>query len=221
MFLYRTAMQFHQREHALPSDFTAPLASFIHETSSHIATLNYDNLLYQPMIESYVLRGYSGALVDGLINAGFSEDNLVRKFGRDFGYYMHLHGSPLFVDRDDCIVKLRQSELEEGDEVVGSHIVLTHVKHKETLISASPLLSAYWDYLTKALSESEEAVLFGYSGADRHLNLLLRSRAPAVATVVEWNGAGPLAERRIYWRDTLGRDAEIIQLDNILEFTDW
>lgn len=220
-FLYRTALQFHRREHVLPPEFTGPLAAFVHETNSHIATLNYDNLLYQPMIEAYVLSGYGGALVDGLINAGFSEENLERKWGRVFGYYMHLHGSPLFVDRDGSIVKLRQSELDEDHEVVGSHIVLTHVKHKETVIASSPLLSVYWDYLVKALTESDEAILFGYSGYDRHLNLLLRSRSPAAVTVVEWEGAGSKSERAAHWLAVLGRDVNLVRTENILSFTDW
>ncbi|PFU24677.1 hypothetical protein COK69_26645, partial [Bacillus cereus] len=72
---------------------------------------------------------------------------------------------------------------------------LTHVKHKETVISASPLLSAYWDHLEKALIESTEVVLLGYSGFDKHLNALLRARAPAVVKVVEWEGAGVQQER--------------------------
>jgi hypothetical protein len=220
-FLYRTALLFHQRENGLPVEFTQPLAQFVHETKSHIATLNYDNLLYQPMIEAYVLNGYAGALVDGLTNAGFSEENLERKWGRTFGYYMHLHGSPLFVDRDGSIFKLRQGELDEDDEVVGSHIVLTHVKHKETVISASPLLTAYWDHLAKALAESEEVVLFGYSGCDRHLNALLRSRAPAAVRVVEWEGAGAQQERDAHWLDLLGKQVALVRRDNILSFVDW
>ena len=110
-FIYKTAHHFHQRDFGLPLDFTVPLADFIHETNSHVATLNYDNLLYQPMIEARVLDGYNGALVDGLISSGFREENLERKFGRRFGFYMHLHGSPLFVDRDEKIIKLNQGGL--------------------------------------------------------------------------------------------------------------
>lgn len=220
-FLYRTSLQFHQHEHGLPLEFTRPLAGFVHETSSHIATLNYDSLLYQPMIEACVLKGYAGALVDGLIDAGFTEENLERKWGRTFGYYMHLHGSPLFVDRDGTIVKLRQGELDEDDEVVGSHIVFTHVKHKEAVISASPLLTAYWDHLEKALMESVEVVLFGYSGSDKHLNALLRARTPPQVKVVEWDGAGNQHERSAHWLNILGHEVQLRRMENILEFVDW
>lgn len=220
-FLYRTALHFHQRGIGLPAEFTHPLAAFVHETRSHIATLNYDNLLYQPMIEAYVLNGYSGALVDGLVSTGFSSENLERKYDRTFGYYLHLHGSPLFVERDGAIIKLRQGELDEEDEVVGSHIVLTHVKHKETIISASRLLSSYWEYLSFALSESEAVVLVGYSGSDNHLNALLRSRAPAKIRVVEWTGEEEARDRDQFWTELLGRPVELTRLESILSFTDW
>lgn len=222
-FLYKTAIHFHQYDRALPESFTSPLAGFIRETDSHMATLNYDNLLYQPMIQAGILSGYNGALVDGVTNAGFSADNMVRFPGRRFGYYLHLHGSPLFVDRDGAVIKLRQNELDENEEVIGSHIVLTHVKHKETVISASKLLSSYWEHFSKALAESAGVVLIGYSGCDKHLNALLRSRAPDALRVVEWDGAGAGAEngRQAFWNDLLAREVELVTLANILEFSDW
>jgi hypothetical protein len=220
-FIYKTALHFHQRDFGLPVEFSAPLAEFVHETNSHIATLNYDNLLYQSMIEARVLDGYNGALVDGLLAAGFKETNLERKFGKTFGFYMHLHGSPLFVDREEKTIKLNQGDLDEDDDVIGSHVVLTHVKHKAAVISASSLLSSYWEHLSMALSESDGAVLFGYSGFDDHLNELLRSRAPRRIRVVEWEGAGAERDRHDFWGHLLGQDVELNRLGNVLEFKAW
>ncbi|MEC5080545.1 hypothetical protein [Xanthomonas oryzae] len=220
-FLYQTSLCFHQRSFSLPLDFTGPLAAFLHATHSHVATLNYDNLLYQPMIESQVLSGYSGALVDGFLEAGFAEKNLERKFRRVFGYYMHLHGSPLFVDRGSQVVKLKQADLGDDDDITGSHIVLTHVKHKETVIAASPLLSCYWGKLANALAESEAVVLVGYSGCDNHLNALLRSSGTSAIRVVEWEGAGHEGNRQFFWNNLLGRDIQLVRIASILEFTDW
>ncbi|MFA0923619.1 hypothetical protein [Xanthomonas fragariae] len=151
-FLYQTALHFHQGEKLLPLHFVDPLAAFLLDTKSHVATLNYDNLLYQRMIEKGVLDGYSGALVDGMLSCGFAPDNLERKYGRNFGYYMHLHGPPLFVDQDGAVKKLPQGKLGGDGDVVGSHIVLTHVKHKPTVIAASALLQSYWEHLERALS---------------------------------------------------------------------
>ncbi|WP_058358402.1 SIR2 family protein [Xanthomonas translucens] len=220
-FLYQTSLCFHQRDFGLPMDFVGPLVAYLHKTNSHVATLNYDNLLYQPMIESHILNGYEGALVDGFWGTGFAEENLERKFGRNFGYYMHLHGSPLFVDREGRVIKLRQANVGSDDDTTGSHIVLTHVKHKETVIAASPLLACYWGKFAKALAESESAVLVGYSGCDKHLNSLLRSRGPSAIRVVEWEGAGQEKNRQLFWNDLLGRQIQLVRLNNILSFTDW
>ncbi|AZR29903.1 hypothetical protein [Xanthomonas vasicola] len=225
-FLYQTSLYFHRRDSGLPMDFIASLVAYSKKTKSHVATLNYDNLLYQPMIKEEVLDGYNGALVDGFLRNGFAEDNLERKYGRDFGYYMHLHGSPLFVDRDDGdrdkkVIKLRQAELGTDQDITGSHIVLTHVKHKETVIAASRLLTCYWEHFAKALEESESAVLVGYSGCDRHLNSLLSARGPSKIRVVEWDGAGQKESRQDFWNTLLGHEVHLVRLNNILKFTDW
>ena len=220
-FLYQTALQFHQREVVLPLEFAQPLAAFLHATKSHVATLNYDNLLYQRMIEADVLSGYGGALVDGMLSSGFAPENLERRWGKTFGYYLHLHGSPLFVDQEDVVKKLTHGELGGGDDVVGSHIFLTHVKHKATVIAASPLLQSYWQYLESALEESEEVILFGYSGLDTHLNELLERRSPEKIQVVEWEGAGGQDEREAFWRKALGKPATVTRMESILCFSGW
>lgn len=124
--IYNTARQFHQTGEELPAEFVEPFCDFIGRTESHIGTLNYDNLLYQPMIDRGLLRGYDGALVDGFHGVGFAKGNLERKYGRTFGYYLHLHGSPLFVDRDHRTIKLHQFDLTEQNDTISSHIVLTH-----------------------------------------------------------------------------------------------
>lgn len=221
-FIYQTAIKFHGHAQGLPTDFVDSLAAFVRETKSHIATLNYDNLLYQPLIDREILKGYSGALVDGFYSStGFAEDNLERKYGRTFGYYLHLHGSPLFVDRDHATHKLHQGEVGEEFGTFSSHIVLTHFKHKPTVISASELLSSYWQKLIEAISESEEILLVGYSGFDEHLNALLRSTQESSARVIEWAGSGELADRVTFWSDLLAREVTVAHFDSILEFRDW
>ncbi len=220
-FIYHTALQFHQSRHVLPDTFLTPLVAFVNETNTHIATLNYDNLLYQPLIERKVLDGYSGALVDGLPDTGFDLEHLERKFGRAFGYYLHLHGSPLFVDRAGTIVKLKQGELFEHSDRISSHIVLTHFRHKATVISASDVLTGYWSKLAEALSESVEILLVGYSGADMHLNSLLLSTNTVPVRIVEWDNAGKPKERSEYWNALLARDVTLVRKANILEFDEW
>jgi hypothetical protein len=221
-FFYQTALRFHLRDCTLPDAFLNDLSEYIQATRSHIATLNYDNLLYQPLIERQVLRGYNGPLVDGFYNDGFKADNFERKYGRTFGYYLHLHGSPLFVNRGESVLKLKRAKLDLEADTISSHIVLTHVDHKLAVISASELLIAYWQRLLFSLSESEEIILFGYSGGDEHLNSLLKSSSPDKSVrVVEWNGAGSHGDRMEFWTASLSRDVTLVRLDNILNFNSW
>jgi hypothetical protein len=217
---YETAVQFHQYEGALPAPFCDSLSHFLRTTRSHIATLNYDNLIYQPLIERGVLAGYDGALVDGFHRDGFGVEHMERWFGNNFGYYMHLHGSPLFVNRGRAIVKIRQRELVPETDTVSSHIVLSHVRHKPIIIGASPLLTAYWQYLLQAIGESTEVIMVGYSGLDNHLNDVLRRSAAGVAIrVVEWVGAGQ--DREAFWTQQLGRAVTVVPQESILDFAEW
>jgi hypothetical protein len=219
-FVYHTAKQFHLHETELPDAFLDALAGHLVQTRSHLATLNYDNLLYQPLIERRVLRGYEGGLVDGFLADGFSDRNFERRPGRDFGFYLHLHGSPLFVDDGDRTIKLRQAALPSTWNVASRHIVLTHIDHKPAVIAASCVLQAYWNRLKTAIGEAETIVVFGYSGVDRHVNMQIRAAGAAVR-VVEWRGAGDNADRQRHWATEFGRDVELVHMDNILEFTDW
>lgn len=222
-FFHEVAVGFHGSPQGLPSKFSDALAAFLHKTRSHLATLNYDNLVYQPLIEREVLQGYDGALCDGLLDAGFSSENLERKYGHNFGYYMHLHGSPLFVDRDGVTIKLGQGELAVDEDTMSSHIVLTHVKHKPAVISASELLAVYWSVLLEAFQEAEEIVLVGYSGLDIHLNRVIKTSAPEIPVrIVEWEGAGAFGPQLTFWHNVLARNKiELVQLSSILSFTDW
>lgn len=222
-YIHKVATKLHNYGGVLPPDFEAALVTFVKETKSHVATLNYDKLLYNSLIDNNVFGPYNNTyLVDGMIGAGFSADALERRFGRTYGYYLHLHGSPLFVNHGERVVKLSRDDLTLNVNEASEHIVLTHVKHKPSVIAASHVLSTYWDYLRFALSEVEEVILFGYSGLDDHLNILLRPYLKAIRLrVVEWSGAGDQATRGTYWRNTLGHVDEVNRLDNITGFDQW
>lgn len=222
-YIHKVATDLHNFDGDLPEGFVNSLVDFVKETKSHVATLNYDKLLYSSFIDNDIFNGYSGYLVDGMtVNQGFDEDNLERLYDRDFGYYLHLHGSPLFINKGGKITKLSRDGLDIDTDVIGRHIVLTHVEHKPKVIASSVALSAYWNYLRFAISEVEEIVLFGYSGLDEHLNSLLRPYLKSVRVrVVEWEGAGGQRERERYWKDELGRQVDVVRLGNITEFGDW
>lgn len=221
-YFHKVATRLHNYDGHLPNVFEESLVNFVKATRSHVATLNYDKLLYNSFIDNEVFNGYQGYLVDGMLGQGFSSNALERKYGNNFGYYLHLHGSPLFVDQGREVIKLSRQELTLNRDVPSEHIVLTHIKKKPSVIAASHVLSTYWDYLQFAIFESEEIILFGYSGLDAHLNVLLRPYLTSKSLkVVEWSGAGDQVARERYWQNKLSQAVAVTRLDNITEFTDW
>jgi hypothetical protein len=221
-FITQVATCLYDYNNTLPEGFGAPLADFIRATKSHVATLNYDKLLYELFINNNIVNGFNGSLVDGITNAGFNSEYLERKWGNNFGYYLHLHGSPLFKNRNGVIKKLPRFELNPQQPEPSSHIVLTHIRHKPAVISSSEILSSYWQHLYFSLSESSEAVLFGYSGLDKHLNELLSIFSQRLQfKVVEWAGSGNHQQREEFWRGALRQNVNLIHKEDILNFQQW
>jgi len=222
IYMHKVATRLHNYNGPLPGDFEHNLIEFIKNTNSHVATLNYDKLLYNSFIDNGVVCGYDGSLVDGMLDSGFSFEALERKYDRTYGFYLHLHGSPLFIYKNGNVIKLSRDMLTETINEPSEHIVLTHVKHKPSVIAGSQVLSTYWDYLQFALSESEEIIFFGYSGFDDHLNILLRPYLVSKRLrVVEWSGAGEQKERELYWSGKLGHSIIVERFDNITDFINW
>ena len=222
-FIHNVACHFFDSELGLHDYFLNPLVDFINATNSHVATTNYDNLLYQPFIERGVLRGLDGPLVDGMFNRGFSAENLERRYGRSFGVYMHLHGSPLYYDDDDGLIKkMKQPQLAENRGTPSRHIVLTNIRYKSAVIYNSYLLSSYADYFERAINEASEIVVVGYGGGDTHLNSRIRrlGREKPIR-VVEREAQRPHEDRLNFWRPKLGSQTNLVQLPSILEFNDW
>lgn len=222
-YLHKVATKLHNYGPPLPPGFERPLLDFVKNTKSHVATLNYDKLLYTSFIENGVFGNYNKTcLVDGMVAAGFSAAALERRFNNDFGYYLHLHESPLFVNRGKRVIKLPRDDLTLDVNEASEHIVLTHVKHKPAVIAASSVLSTYWEYLRFSISEAEEVILFGYSGLDDHLNFLLRPYLNIKhVRVIEWSGGGEQAQREGYWKEKLVHVNEVLRLDNIMTFDAW
>ena len=218
-YIHEVALYFHRSEQNLPDKFLKPLSEYIQNTRPHVVTLNYDNLLYDGLISTKVLKGFSGPLIDGYTNkTGFDEGNLNRKNINKHGWYMHLHGSPLFIGNK----KMTGIDRDFLDAKKDSHIVLTHVAHKPIVIGSSPILSSYWRRLEKAFEESNRIVLFGYSGLDTHLNERIKLRNDKEILIVEWSGEGDKVNRETYWKDKIGfSKSKLLQIKNILTFVDW
>lgn len=227
-YIHATASQFHIDRPALPQAFFRNLHDWIVDSRSHIATLNYDSLLYSSFIGTDLFQGYS-CLIDGFLGS-FSPENLNRQRPKRQAYYLHLHGSPLFHTRPNGALK--KGALNDIHALMGTdsaHIVLTHVAHKQSVISASPILSEYWKRLEEAMSEVESLILFGYGGADKHLNFLIQKhfRGKDVQIVERKTPSRRTEEgcskRGKEWRAMLGEGPKIISSfhDSILDFDNW
>lgn len=244
-FIAKVAFYFHCYDSALlPAEylnFVSGLSQYIRERPSHLATLNYDNLLYQPLIENGILEGYNGHLIDGFHFSGFNSKNLVR-VGRNkkrLGWYLHLHGSPLFyLDRNGKTKKYSQASLENSFNPLSSkkrHVVLCHIKDKPQVIADSRLLQSYWRYFSKALKQSNVIYVFGYGGADEHLNKEISSwielqkeqENEFIIKIVEWkNPSMTFVDRKKFWAEKFSTeeitvsidDIKIKRLPNILQF---
>jgi hypothetical protein len=104
----------------------------------------------------------------------------------------------------------------------GRHVVLTHFTQKQKIIASSELLSIYWEFLRMAIDESEEIVIFGYSGDDTHLNRIISQlRARKNVKVVDWLGSGNLTVRSQFWNKQLGGEVDLHLLEDVLTFSEW
>ncbi|MRG70925.1 hypothetical protein GH722_04025 [Alphaproteobacteria bacterium HT1-32] len=207
-----------------PEEFIAPLIQKIRDTGSHVATLNYDGLLSNALLEADILGGDNPVLFDGFVESIFDRKNLFRKKGYG-GWYLHLHGSPLFSGKAGSKWrKISEAAISRKRFPIhaGRHLVLTHFTNKPRIIAASDILSIYWEFLQMALDESERIVIFGYSGNDTHLNRLIsQARGTKDTIVVDWLGSGSRAVRQPFWDDQLGGDVHLELLEDVFTFIDW
>lgn len=210
---------------ALPASFLNGLTDAVAQSMSHVATLNYDGLL-STAFEARGLLGNSDSLLrDGFVDGIFSRNNLFRPNERG-GWYLHLHGCPLFsTNSKGQHRKLSPSSLineKSNLKNIGQHIVLTHVQHKINIIEKSHILDTYWEFLNLALDHSDAIIFFGYSGNDTHLNrLVAQGRGSRLVRVVEWLGAGRRENRQAFWTAQLGGAVDLIQKEDVLTFNDW
>jgi hypothetical protein len=226
-YIHRAASYFHGGGHALPNEFAESLRTWILKSRSHVATLNYDELLYRAFINTPACQGYS-CLLDGFV-PDFKVENLSRYNPAQQSYYLHLHGSPLYFN--STLGDLRKASLSQLPSIEGhssSHLVLTHVDHKAAVISASPILREYWKCLEVAMSEASGVVLFGYGGGDTHLNLLIsRHFREKQVEIVErktpnWQGQESVNVQCQKWQNLLGVKRVVgFLLDDILSHRSW
>lgn len=223
-YFHHAASQFHSPNKRLPVAFADQLRKFVRSDRPHIATLNYDDLLYECFTETDVFQEHM--LRDGF----FAEFNIERH--REFhdsnkeGWFLHLHGSPLFVNRNGSPRKIMRSQLSDYAGNNSVHLVLTNAKSKPAVISNSQILSEYWNELAKILTKPTQVTLFGYGGGDLHLNELLAQTSSATEIrVVCREGSKTRDQAERFWHEALSSKAKdkikVKQVQNLIDFDDW
>ncbi|CAD0184002.1 hypothetical protein RUESEDTHA_00880 [Ruegeria sp. THAF57] len=223
-YFHHAASQFHNPNKRLPEQFASQLRKFVRSDRPHIATLNYDDLLYECFTDTDVFQEHM--LRDGF----FGEFNIERH--RQFhdtnkeGWFLHLHGSPLFVNRNGSPRKILRSQLFNylGNNSV--HLVLTNAKSKPAVISNSQILSEYWSELAKILEKPSDVTLFGYGGDDLHLNkLLAEANDDTTIRIVCREGSKTKDQAEKFWRGRLSPKSEnkiaVTQVSKLNEFDGW
>ncbi len=209
-------------DRTLPAQFQENLRNFIMKEGAHVVTLNYDDLLYECFSETDVF--IQRRLRDGFFNGSFD-------FGRHEqlidasreGWFLHLHGSPLFINRAGEPKKITRAELTDYIGNESSHLVLTSVQHKRAVIQSSEILRTYWEQLEKVVPKCKNVVLFGYGGEDIHINEQLRHLDGASKLrVVEFDDGADTETRTSFWKRVLDRDdLSVVRMPNILSFDMW
>ncbi len=218
----RTVLSLQDSKPYLPTEFQSSLRAFIMKHGAHVATLNYDDLLYDCFTDTDVFRRYK--LRDGFRSGKFDLEGL-ESFHNDKtdGWFLHLHGSPLFVNIEGQPRKVERARLGSFQGNESTHLVLTSVNFKRNIISQSEVLSAYWSKLKEIIPQLKNIVVFGYGGLDLHLNEALeKADEKANIRIVEFNNGETKSKRMSFWSQQLKRkDIEVIQLDNVLLFAQW
>ncbi len=160
------------------------LKDYMQKNLTHVATTNYDAFLYSFFIDNKIVDGYSGTLIDGLTDSGFTSNNLERYCSGKLGYYLHLHGSPLFYTDNGSEIKKHsfsknQKKINNINKTNNKyeHIVLSHSKYKNKIIASSELLSTYQEYFKLSLKESNNIYIIGHGCKDKHITDLVLKEA--------------------------------------------
>lgn len=210
--------------------FIENLKTYISKNNTHLATLNYDGLIYDRIVNSEIMNLSGGRLIDGfhVRQGGFHPSHLS---GDNRNYYLHLHGSPLFYsDFEKDIVNKDSYKTYANNKAnidyLREHLILCKTSLKLSRISNSPLLNSYWDFFKSSLLQSQRIILIGYSGNDLHVNAeIANARGGREIFVVEYSDqAMGKREREIDWGAKLQvgnnyfNDGNLIWLDSILDY---
>ena len=229
-YFHRTACNFYNSDKRLPKDFQDCLRGFVIENGPHVATLNYDDLLYDCFADTDVFNKIH--LRDGFFKKKFDFEKAEKWYDpkRAEGWFFHLHGSPLFINVNGQPNKINRSDFTNFVGNESTHLVLTNVRYKRSAIGSSEILSAYWKKLQEIIYEVSEITLVGYGGADTHLNDYIGIAAGLMdipVRIIERTSGDSDAARQKFWHkkfvanSKVEADIKVIQMEDILKFQDW
>jgi SIR2-like protein len=210
--------------------FIENLKSYISNNNTHLATLNYDGLIYDRIVNSEIMNPSGGKLIDGFYihQGGFHPSRLS---GDNRCYYLHLHGSPLFYSdfEKDIINKDSYKTFAENktkEDYLREHLILCKTSLKLSRITSSPLLNSYWDFFKSSLFQSHKIILIGYSGNDPHVNTEISNvRGGREIIIIEYSDQSVDKKARekdwsikLQLGNNYFNDSNLIWLDSILDY---
>lgn len=180
------------------SSFIKYLSKRIIESSEnkekiHIATSNYDKLLYSGFYaqEIFNKKGTKYLLCDAPKIAPI-----------DGPWFLHLHGTLLFNTNEDGIPSKSDifKDLKKNWNK-REHFILTDRNFKHSKILESPILKKYWEiFKDRVLKETSKLIIIGYGGNDPHINDAIRNSAVREIHVLEYDKKGfKKAVRTQFW----------------------
>lgn len=187
--------------------------------------------------------GSDPCLIDGFC---WKDDDLLefnpekcRKGNVNSGWLLHLHGTPLYHEKDGNIFKRTIRDIEGASkelgvvdiqEAVESHFVLTAPYDKEQIINKSEVLKYYWEEFKSLLCSHASVVFIGYGGHDPHINQAIRCANLSKVKVIEYDHSDGKPKcwyrkelREKFWRAKFGsekNDLESVSNINQIDIRD-
>lgn len=159
--------------------FADNLCRFIYNRKAHVATTNYDDLLYRYFLNADVSVGQNRT--EKIMHPG-KDTTLIDGFNREKGellynppkttnssWYMHLHGSSRFYSQYNSTRIRKSFQLTSFANYV-PHVILNHFDLKAFQISTNHMLNDYFSKFKEVAKKTKEIYVIGYGGEDKHIN---------------------------------------------------
>lgn len=210
--------------------FAQSLGGFIYKNKAHLATTNYDDLLYRYFLDVQIKTGENTEAFimnpskNTILSDGFTKTNSGIQF--DFSnhdlnstsWYMHLHGSSRFHSKFGSGNVFKSYKKYDSNHV--PHIILNHFNLKEFEINLNPILHRYFDLFGKALAKINALYIIGYGGYDKHINNIVMNANDKCKIIIIERAQQDMNKNDL-WRDLKSSNLDITlenSFENILDY---